>query len=241
MISIGTSLIATYAENYSTLRRIVSLFVTVAAAIIGSIYVNDLDEMIVLYFLIFAPIFTISLTEFGAIVPPVMAKFNRYGFIGTFLGLFLLPTWATGVFFCYLLTLIAGVSLFFIPNPYFDADVWIVALGMISSMVFPAILVNIFKNNGPARVSNYILITVATGVISMTLLGVAESLSSKGILWLFVWLPPVSMMMSNTGGINEEIVLATTAAFNVIYFVIFTLMAIRNFRQSINELNHSGS
>jgi|688.fasta_scaffold01894_4 hypothetical protein len=241
MISIGTSLIAPYAENYSTLRRIVSLFVTVAAAIIGSIYVNDLDEMIVLYFLIFAPIFTISLTEFGAIVPPVMAKFNRYGFIGTFLGLFLLPTWATGVFFCYLLTLIAGVSLFFIPNPYFDADVWIVALGMISSMVFPAILVNIFKNNGPARVSNYILITVATGVISMTLLGVAESLSSKGILWLFVWLPPVSMMMSNTGGINEEIVLATTAAFNVIYFVIFTLMAIRNFRQSINELNHSGS
>ena len=131
--------------------------------------------------------------------------------------------------------------MFFIPDPYYDADVWIVALGTISSMIFPAILVNIFKNNGPARVSNYILITVATGVISLTLLGVAESLSSKGILWLFVWLPPVSMIMTDSGGINDQILLATTAVFNVIYFVIFTLIAIRNFRQSINELNHSGS
>jgi hypothetical protein len=131
--------------------------------------------------------------------------------------------------------------MFFIPHTYYDADVWIVALGMISSMIFPAILVNIFKNNGPARVSNYILITVATGIVSLTLLGVAESLSSKGILWLFVWLPPVSMIMSDSGGIDEELVLAATAAFNVIYFVIFTLMAIRNLRQSINELNHSGS
>jgi len=241
MISIGTSLIAPYAENYSTLRRVIAFVFTVAAAIIGSIYVNEIEIMIATYFVIFAPIFTISLTEFGAIVPPVIAKFNRYGFIGKILGLFLLPTWATGVFFCYLLTLIAAISMFFIPDPYYDADKWIVALGMISSMIFPAILVNTFKNNGPARVSNYILITIATGVISMTLLGVAESLSSKGILWLFVWLPPVSMAMSNTGGINEEIVLAATAAFNVIYFVIFTLMAIRNFRQSINELNHSGS
>ncbi|MFN7342735.1 MAG: hypothetical protein ACK5TA_05310, partial [bacterium] len=133
----------------------------------------------------------------------------------------------TGVFFCSILTLIAAISMFFIPHTYYGADVWIVALGMISSMIFPAILVNIFKNNGPARVSNYILITVATGIVSLTLLGVAESLSSKGILWLFVWLPPVSMIMSDSGGLDEEMVLAATAAFNVIYFVIFNVMAIR--------------
>jgi hypothetical protein len=240
MLSIGTSLIAPYAENYSTFRRIIALVVTIAATIIGSIYVDQIVIMIAVYFAIFAPIFTISLTEFGAIVPPVIAKFNRYGFIGKFLGIFLLPTWATGVFFCYLITIIACISMFFIPYSHHDVKELIIGMGMISSMIFPAILINIFKNNGPARVSNYILFTVATGVISLTLLGVSGSLPGS-ILWFFVWLPPVAMLMTEHGGSDDDMLFYATAIFNVIYFVIFTCMAVRNFRRSINEINHSGS
>lgn len=241
LLSIGTSLIAPYAENYSTIRRIISLIATVAAAIIGIIYVDDIEVMIVAYFLILAPIFTISLTEFGILVPPVVSKFNRYGSLGKFLGIFLLPTWATGVFFCYVLSLIGCVSLFFVSDSYIDDDMIVVGMGMISGLMFPAILVNFFKMQGPSRVSNYILITVATGVISLTLLGIAESLSSKGFLWLFVWIPPVSMAMTESSGIDDDAVFIATGLFNIIYFVIFTYMAMRHYRRSINELNHSGS
>lgn len=241
LLSIGTSLIAPYAENYSSIRRIVSLLVTVATAIIGVIYVDEMEVMIVTYFLIFAPIFTISLTEFGTLVPPVVAKFTRYGAIGKFLGIFLLPTWATGVFYCYLLSLIGCISLFFVSDSYINDDVIVVAMGLISGMMFPAILVNFFKMQGPARVSNYILITVASGVISLTLLGIAESLSSKGFLWLFVWIPPVAMVMTESSGISDDAVFVATALFNIIYFVLFTSMAARHYRQSIAQLNHSKS
>ena len=205
------------------------------------IYVNEMEAMIAAYFLIFAPIFTISLTEFGVLVPPVVRKFDQYGFIGKFLGVFLLPTWATGVFFCYLLSFVACVSMFFIHDSYINDDIICVAMGSISAMVFPAILVNIFKIHGPARVSNYILITAITGVISLTLVGVAESLSSTGFLWLFVWIPPVSMLMMQSSSTNDEAVLMATGFFNILYFVIFVCMAIRYYKRSIRELNHSGS
>ncbi len=240
-LSIGTSLIAPYAENYSTLRRMISLFCTVAAAVIGIIYVSDIEIMIAVYSAIFAPVFTISLTEFGTLVPPVVHKFSRYGALGKILGIFLLPTWATGVFFCYLLTLIAAVSLFFIPDPSIRNEEVTVAMGLISSMIFPAILVNFYKMHGPARVSNYILMCVACSIISVTLFGIAESLSSKGFLWLFVWIPPVSLAMTDIGGINDDAVTVATAFFSVLYFVLFSCMAIRHYKRSIDELNHSGS
>ncbi len=241
LLSIGTSLIAPYAENYSTIRRIIAFIVTIAAAVIGMIYVDEIEVMIAVYFLIFAPIFTISLTEFGVLVPPVVRKFDRYGFIGKFLGVFLLPTWATGVFFCYLITFIACVSMFFIPDSYINDDEIVIGMGIISSMILPAILVNFFKIYGPARVSNYILLTAASGIISLTLFGVAESLSSDAFLWLLVWIPPVSMMMMESGSIDDEAVMFASAFFNVLYFVIFTCMAIRHYKRSIGELNNSGS
>lgn len=242
LLSIGTSLIAPYAENYSTLRRIIAFIVTIAAAIIGIIYVDEIVTMIAVYLLIFTPIFTISLTEFGVLVPPVVSKFNRYGIIGKFLGIFLLPTWATGVFFCYLITFIAFVSMFFIHDTYIDKEPVCVAMGSISTMILPAILINILKMHGPARVSNYILISAASGIISLTLAGVAESLSSDGFLWLFVWIPTVAMFMVQSSRINnDDVVILATGFFNILYFVIFVCMAIRHYSRSIRELNHSGS
>lgn len=241
LLSIGTSLIAPYAENHSTTRRLIACFVTMAAAAIGIIYCDDVDVMIAVYSLIFAPIFTISLTEFGILVPPVVHPFERYGKIGSLLGIFLLPTWATGVFFCYLLTLIAGISLCFVHDSYIGSDSLIIGMGMISGMVFPAILVNFFKMHGPARVSNHILFSAASGIIALTLMGIAESLSSKGFLWLFVWIPPVSMAMTESSGIDEDALLLATVFFNIVYFTIFIWLATRNYRRSIRELNHSGS
>ena len=241
LLSIGTTLIAPHADNNSTSRRLIAFITTVTAAVLGMIYADNLEDMIAFYFIILAPIFLISLTEFSTLVPPVVNKFHQYGFFGKLLGLFLLPTWATGVFFCYLLSVIAGMSLFFVEDSYIDDDAIIVAMALISSMVFPAILVKIFKMQGPARVSNYILMSAATGIAAIALLGIGESLSNKGFLWLFIWIPPVSMAMSASSRIDEEVLMVATGMFNIIYFLIFSSMAIHHYRKSINELNHSKS
>lgn len=241
LLSIGTSLIAPYAENYSTIRRVIALIMTLTATATGILYVDHIAIMIAVYIAIFSPLFTISLTEFGILVPPVVHKFSRYGPLGKFLGIFLMPGWATGVFFCYLLALIAAISFFFIPVPIygFDDEFVVVAMGLLSSLVFPAILVNFFKMHGPSRVSNYILMSAACGIISITLLAISESLSNQGFLWLFVWMPPVNMVMMSNSGIDDNAVFFATGFFNIVYFILFTCMAIRNYRQSINDLNHS--
>lgn len=243
LLSIGTTLIAPYAENYSTFRRIVALAVTLIATVIGIIYVDEIEVMIAIFSLILTPVFTISLTEFGILVPPVVRQFSRYGVIGRLLGIFLLPGWATGVFFCYLLTLIASITFFFIPAPVYGwyDDELVIAASIISSMVFPALLVNFLKMHGPARVANYILMSAATGIISLTLLAISESLSNSAFLWLFVWLPPVCMVMIESSGISDQSVFIATALFNIIYFIIFCYLATRDYRRSIRELNHSGS
>lgn len=241
MLSIGTTLIAPYADNYSTLRRIVSLVLTIAAAAIGMIYVDELEGMIAIYFIIFLPIFAISLNEFGTWVPPVVEKFHRYGGIGKLLGFFFLPGWATGVFYCYLITFIAAASLFFMPITYWSDDSLTIGMALISGMVFPAILVNLFKVDGPSKVTNYILITAASGIISLTLLAIAASLSTQGFLWLFVWLPPVSMVMLEPHGMNDVAVMAATIFFNIVYFVWFMFLAIKNYIKSMRGLKHSAS
>ena len=45
LLSIGTSIIAPYAENHSTLRRLISLIVTIAAAVLGSMDFTDNDVL----------------------------------------------------------------------------------------------------------------------------------------------------------------------------------------------------
>jgi positive regulator of sigma E activity len=83
--------------------------------------------------------------------------------------------------------------------------------------------------------------SAATGIISLTLLAIAESLSNSAFLWLFVWLPPVCMVMIESSGISDQSVFIATALFNIIYFLIFCYLAVRDYRRSIKELNHSGS
>lgn len=242
MLSIGTTLIAPYAENYSTLRRLIALATTILAISIGCIYLKEAGELLLVLAVIFIPIFTITLTEYNILVPPVVNKFHRYGALGKLFGLFLLPGWATGVFFCYLLVLISSFAFFYIPSTYgmlFKFNV--LALGMLGGLIFPALLVNFFKMHGPARVSNYILICVATGVITATLFASSQALSNSGFLWFFIWIPPVSIVMTFTSHLNQDAVLISSVIVNLIYCLIFMIMAFRNYRHSINTLNHSSS
>ncbi|MEY3394640.1 MAG: hypothetical protein RL346_876 [Verrucomicrobiota bacterium] len=241
MLSIGTTLIAPLANNYSTFRRMVALVMTVVATVLCVMHVDEIEALIAIFSLIFTPVFIISLTEYNILVPPVMKKFRRYGFLGRVSGIFLLPGWASGVFFCYLLLAIASVSFYGIHIPSYDEELVTVTIALIGGWIFPGLLVYFFKMQGPARVSNYILLSAAIGIISLTLLAISESLSSPGFLWLFVWLPPVSLIMIENHQIDENSVLVCTALINMLYLLTFLVLAIRHYRDSIQSLHDSQS
>lgn len=238
MLSIGTSLIAPYAENHSTTRRLVALSVTCIAAILGSMSFTDPDSLPFLFTLVFLPIFAISLTEFAPLVTPSYRKFAKYGLLGKSAGFFLLPGWPCGLFFCLLLSLISAIPFMLNQVPFSGNNYRIYGLICLASLLFPAFIINLFRMNGPQRVSNYILFLVASSIISLVLAGIAESISNKEILWLFVWIPPVLMALKELGS-NSDLVGITAIVINIIFTGILLMLALHNYRKSIVEIRAS--
>ena len=237
-LSIGTSLIAPYAENHSTLRRLISFVVTCIAAMIGSTdLVTDADVLPLLFTMILAPVFAISLTEFAPLVSPTYSRFTKFGLPGKLAGFFLFPGWPSGVFFCALLSLISAIPFVLNDHSYGD-DHYMYGLICLASLLFPAVVVNLLRTQGAQRVSNYVLFLIASGVITAVLAGIAESMSSKGFLWLFLWIPPVLFALEEMSRSGDAVLIASVAI-TLILFGILIVMALAAYRKSLVEIEKS--
>ena len=239
-LSIGTSLIAPYAENHSTGRRLVALAVTLVVATLASIpSITDPDALPILFFAVLAPPFAISLTEFSMLVPPVYRKFSKYGPPGRIAALFFSPGWPQGAFFCTLLTAIATVPFVLNKPAYGGSDHYTYGLSAIATLLFPALLVALIKNKGPVRVSNYLLFGVASGIVSLVLMGVAESLSNRDFMWLFVWIPPVIALMKGNGRLDDQALLVAAVAVTLIMAGLLLVMAFTTYRATLKSIASS--
>ena len=237
-LSIGTSLIAPYAENHSTLRRLISFVVTCIAAMIGSTdLVTDADVLPLLFTMILAPVFAISLTEFAPLVSPTYSRFTKFGLPGKLAGFFLFPGWPSGVFFCALLSLISAIPFVLNDHSYGD-DHYMYGLICLASLLFPAVVVNLLRTQGAQRVSNYVLFLIASGVITAVLAGIAESMSSKGFLWLFLWIPPVLFALEEMSRSGDAVLIASVAI-TLILFGILIVMALAVYRKALVEIEKS--
>jgi hypothetical protein len=237
-LSTGTSLIAPYAENHSTLRRLISFVVTCIAALIGSTdLVTDVDVLPLLFTMILAPVFAISLTEFAPLVSPTYSRFTKFGLPGKLAGFFLFPGWPSGVFFCALLSLISAIPFVLNDHSYGD-DHYMYGLICLASLLFPAVVVNLLRTQGAQRVSNYVLFLIASGVITAVLAGIAESMSSKGFLWLFLWIPPVLFALEEMSRSGDAVLMASVAM-TLILFGILIVMALAAYRKSLVEIEKS--
>jgi hypothetical protein len=234
----GTALIAPYAENHSTLRRLVALAVTAITTVLCVFHLTDNGALPVIFVLVFLPVFAISLTEFGTLVPPVYRKFSRFGMFGKISAPFLFPGWPSGLFFTCILVGVASLAYLSTPSPFGGDDYITISMGLLGTLLFPALIINLFRMKGPSRVSNYILLLVASGIISMVLLGVAESMSNPGFLWLFVWIPPVALSMLETRA-DEDAVFTAIAIVDLIIIGALFLMALRDYLASLREVRQS--
>ncbi len=237
LLSIGTSLIAPYAENHSTLRRLISLAVTVAAAILGSMDFTDSEMLPLIFTIILGPAFAISLTEFAPLSAPTYSRFRKFGPLGKMAGFFLFPGWPSGVFFCTLLALISALP--FVANDGgYGTDHNLYGLVCLASLLFPAVLVNLLRTPGPVRVSNYVLFLIASGVFAGVIGGIVSSMSSPGFLWIFAWIPPVMFVMSESR-IDDGALVICAFAVNAVLLGVLLLMAIHGYRKNIGEIASS--
>jgi hypothetical protein len=235
-LSAGTSLIAPYAENHSTLRRLVALVATLVATGLSFFPLTNPDVLPLIFTLIFAPVFATSLTEFAPLVPPTYHRFARRGVAGKAAGFFLFPGWSSGFFFCVLLAGIAAVAFIFNKPTYGGQSLMITALGCLGTLLFPAVLINLFKMQGPQRVSNYVLVGIASTVLSTVLYGIAEAMSNTGFLWLFVWMPPTLFSMQSSSHFDDSTVLGAAVLVNVLLLGTLLVFATRAYRESMAEM-----
>ena len=241
MLSIGTSLIAPYAENHSTLRRLISLVVTIIAAVLGSMSFTDPDHLPFYLTFVLLPVFAISLSEFAPLAAPTYRKFAKRGALGQLAGLFLFPGWASGFFFCLVLIAISAFPFLINQPSYGGQDHFIYGLACLAGLLFPAVIINTFRINGPQRVSNYVLILLASEVLSAVLAGITDSLSNENLLWLFCWIPPVLMFLEEAGGNDDEVMYASLVIC-IIYLGTLLLRAVYAYRKSIMDIRaHSDS
>ncbi len=239
-LSIGTSLIAPYAENHSTKRRLVALTLTLIAATIASIpSITDPDVLPILFFAILAPPFAISLTEFSMLVPPVYRRFSKHGALGRLAALIFSPGWPQGAFFCTLLAAIATVPFILNQPAYGGDDHFTYGLSVLATLLFPAVLVALFRSKGPIRVSNYLLFGVASGIISLVLTGVAESLSNRDFMWLFIWIPPVISIMQGNGRTDDTALFVAALAVTIAMGGFLLILATRTYRSTLKSITAS--
>jgi ABC-type transport system involved in multi-copper enzyme maturation permease subunit len=239
LLAAGTSLIAPLSENQSTLRRLIALGVTILAVILAITYINEDYLLLLLFALVLTPPFIVNLTEFGSLAPPVHERFSRYGTLGKLAGVFLFPGWASGVFFSALLALIASIAFFLYPESPYTSDHFItVAVIGLATLLFPALLLKVFKMEGPVKFSNYLLVLVTSGVLSLVLFGIGETTSNPEFLWLFVWIPPVMFSMLDSS-IGDAAVMGASLLISAAYFSVLLILAIRQYRESIHSIHQS--
>lgn len=242
MLSTGTSLIAPYAENHSTLRRLISLAVTITAAALGSMSFTDPDVLPFFLTLVLLPVFAISLSEFAPLASPTYRKFAKGGALGQLAGLFLFPGWASGFFLCLALTGIAAAPFLINKSSYGGQDHFIYGLSCLAGLLFPALIINVFRINGPQRVSSYVLILIGSIVLSAVLAGITDSLSNENLLWLFCWIPPVLMFLEAMGSSSDEEVMIASIVMCALYIGTLLMLAMHAYRKSIMEIRaHSDS
>lgn len=242
MLSTGTSLIAPYAENHSTLRRLISLVVTIIAAVLGSMSFTNADMLPFFLTVVLLPVFAISLSEFAPLAAPSYWKFAKRGPLGQLAGFFLFPGWASGFFFCIVLIAISAAPFLINRTTYSGNEHFIYGLAYLAGLLFPAVIINVFRINGPQRVSNYILILLGSIVLASVLAGITNSLSNKDLLWLFCWIPPVLMFLEEMGSASDDKVLIASSVICIIYIGTLLLRAVYAYRKSIIEIRaHSDS
>jgi len=216
-LSLGTSLIAPAAENHSGFRRFVAFIAVTAIHILAWTYSPNEELVFFLVLLCVSPAIIVALSENARMVPAVWVPFLKRGLIGRLAGLLFAPGWATGVLFSIAISVYALLpTVLMLPPPGgFGGGAWtdeyIFATASIAALLLPGLLVSFTRKPEADRLTLFVLINIALGIVALCLSGLASTGSSaSSFLWLFVWNPYVLMAMAESWRFNDDTVLVVT-------------------------------
>ncbi len=238
-LSLGASLIAPAAENHSTLRRVIAIGMMFPILPFIALGIVRSDLLPVLLGLIMAPALAIALTESAPFVRSVCAPFARRGMPGKLAALFFLPGWPSGVFFSILMIVLAMIATGW-QSAEVGTEIWIgtLSLSLLGWLLFPAaVQVLAFKGEGQ-RIAQYLLLLIATGVLTLVLSMLTTTMSNPAFLWFFVWNPLTFLPMMEGRHVSDNIIFNAAALVDLLLLLILLTkasMAILQNRRIIEE------
>lgn len=205
MLSWGSSIIAPAAENHATLRRLIVFAVSGIAIYFMSSSHVDSDYILFLFTLITLPAIATALTERSFVTPSVRESFAKRGIAGKIAFPFLSPGWPSGVMFTLLLSVVFLIFCFpDIPGRNMTNDHRVILLGLLGGMLFPAVILILFRTDESNRVSSYLLILIGSAFFTMVVYAISESLGNDELLWFFVWSPLTFLPLTEETPIYSE-------------------------------------
>lgn len=235
-LSLGTSLIAPAAENHSTWRRIIALVLTLGICLYT--FVDDIDEELTMFLLlaVISPALIIALTEQARMVPAVWAPFFKRGLIGRLVGMILAPGWASGVVFSICIFFIATLTVIFDSSKISDDSITYTACS-IACLLIPGLLVSFTKKPESDRLSLFLLISIALGILGLSFGGIVSSFSTgSAYAWFFSWNPYVLMMMKDSYRFDDSAIGTTSLVLCVTLLGIMLLRAFYVLTQQRNSI-----
>lgn len=202
--------IAPISENRSTPRRIICLGIITLLFIIFGLSSHDFREAAPVFMLIISiPISIISLTEHPFTTATVSVPFVKKGKLGKLASTLFYPGWASGLNFVLILFILTIISTFFYNSShrYYHNDYRQEMITSIcicfSCLIFPLLLTRIFFKNTLQLFVFYLGGVIATSVLWIIIIAIAEETRSFGIYTIFSWLPPVQINLFDSSSMED--------------------------------------
>ncbi len=238
-LSLGASLIAPAAENHSTIRRCITLVLLIG--LIPVVLYSSIEQEIIamLSLILVIPALVTALTETTLLLPVQRLQFIKIKLLRNVGGLFLQPGLAGGIIFSALLIAmvlgIAGAH----PQISIDSDVLITLLALIGTLLLPAVIQSYtFKSDGQ-RITNYFLILIGLGIISIIVGTLSGVTSNSSILWLFIWNPLTFLTMASQSGFSDSNLLVGVLIVVAIFLTLLLMKAFKLTKVQREMIQHS--
>ncbi|MGC4017173.1 MAG: hypothetical protein QM755_22075 [Luteolibacter sp.] len=230
LLSLGSSAIAPHAENHSSLRRVLALAVLIVTPLLLHGTGIHSTAAIGIWLALAALPVASALTENLTLIPSVATPFVRRGPLGKLAGRVLYPGWPSGVMFTVAVTCIAVLAQFFIFNTRTSSDL-IFLIGALGSLFLPGLLVILLGAKLKDRLAVFILTWAITFALVMVMDAVTHGMSSRGVLWAFVWCPAMILPMSDIKEFSHHALIVTGLIVDCLYLGTMIVLAIAAQRQ----------
>jgi len=241
-LDLGTSMIASIAENRSSLRRSISLGLIVVTMLAFSFAGVDTSIALFIGLALCLPISIISLTENPHLVPPIVASFTRKGFLGRVAGILLYPGWATGLIYVIALYFVMQALLLFHSYRGFSVGQWdtVVLNSIFAMLFFPLALTRLFARKQENRFGLFILF-ICSQFLATAIIVACESWSTNlHIMQYFFWIPTSFHHLDGAGGFSA-IAHVNASYFNLALYAVIALSTTFPVWKHIRDVEHSST